>query len=119
MGRLREELLERTERFGDTVLDIVEVLEAAGKSRRVTDQMTGSGTSVGANLYEADEAISRPDFCKSLGTSLKELNETRYWLRLVERRGWVKAGSTRLVQAECAELRKVFGTMLTRSRKPR
>ena len=39
--------------------------------------MAGAGTSVGANAWKADEAMSRADFCKGLGVVLKELNETR------------------------------------------
>jgi four helix bundle protein len=52
---------------------------------------TGSGTSVGANIFEADEAMSRPDFCRMLGIVIKELNETRFWLRLVVARKWIRA----------------------------
>jgi four helix bundle protein len=52
------------------------------------DQIAASGTSVGANTFEADEAMSRKDFCKALGIANKELNETRFWLRLFVRREW-------------------------------
>src|SRR5215468_6260300 len=90
MGRLRQETLERADRYADRTLDVVEVLERQRRYRRVVDQMAGSGTSAGANLYEADQALSAKDFTKTLGVVLKELNETKFWLRLVGRRGWIK-----------------------------
>lgn len=81
MGRLKDDMLERVERYADRVLDVTEALERSRRPRRVVDQMTGSGTSVGANAFEADEAMSAKDFIKCLGVILKELNETRFWLR--------------------------------------
>lgn len=87
MGRLQQELLSRAEDFGDRMLDVVLTLEKERVSKRVLDQMTGCGTSVGANAFEADQAMSAADFCKTLGWSVKELNESRYWIRLCGRRG--------------------------------
>src|SRR5687768_16793365 len=69
------EIKDRTTEFGDRVLDVVEALERKRIYRRIVDQMVGSGTSVAANACEADQAVSRPDFCKALGTVVKELAE--------------------------------------------
>ena len=117
MGRLDGSISERAERFAHRVLDVTDVLMRDRRPRRTIDQITGSGTSVGANIYEADEAMSRPDFCKSLGIVIKELNETRFWLRLIVARKWI--GNTRLapLQEEAAELKRIFGSMLARTRK--
>ena len=78
VGRLQQELMERAESFSHRVVDVAESLEQQKRSRRIIDQMIGSGTSVGANVCESDEALSRPDFCKGLAIALKELGETRY-----------------------------------------
>jgi four helix bundle protein len=120
MGRLQASFLERVESFADRVLDVVEALPARA-SRRIVDQMVGAGTAVGANVFEADEALSRKDFCKCLGIAAKELSETRYWLRLAGRRGWVPVVRLSSLEAESHELRRILGTMITRTvraRKP-
>lgn len=50
----------------------------------VTDQLVRSGTSIGANVEEAQDAMSRADFLKCMNIALKEAREARYWLRIVE-----------------------------------
>lgn len=120
MARLNAEVPERAEIFCDRVPDVVDALPRRRVSARVIDQMVGAGTSVGANMFEADEAAGRPDFCKSLGAVVKELNETRFWLRLVGRRGWIKPVRLAGLESECNELRLIFGAMIARTReKPR
>jgi four helix bundle protein len=71
MGRLRLEFIERVEAFCHRVLDVADELERSERSRRIVDQITGSGTSVGANIHEADEAPSRGMFAKCLSISLQ------------------------------------------------
>lgn len=117
MGRLKEELLNRIELFSDRVVDVADALAESGRSRRVVDQMIGCGTSVGANAFEADEALSRADFCRCLGISLKELSETRFWLRLVGRRGWVPSSRLGALQKEGGEIKKILGSIVTLSKK--
>ncbi len=117
MGRLRDETLNRVDSFAHRVVDVAEEVERLGKSRRIVDQMIGSGTSVGANIAEADEAMSRPDFCKTLGIVVKELNESRYWLRFVGTRGWIPKPRLTPLDDEATELKKMFGVMLARTRK--
>jgi four helix bundle protein len=116
MGRLKPEFLERVEAFGDRMLDLAAALERRRVSRRILDQLSACGTSVGANTYEAHEAVSRQDFCKCIGISVKELSESRYWIRLSGRRGWVKPDRLVDLEAECIALAKILGTMLKRSR---
>ena len=116
MGRLREDFLERVESFSDRVLDVAETLEKQGRSARIVDQMMGCGSSVGANVFEADEALSAGDFCKCVGISNKEANETRFWIRLARRRGWIPADRLSGVLQEAEELKKIFGAMIVKTR---
>lgn len=116
MGRLDADLLERVEGFCDRSLGVVEELEKQGRSRRILDQLTGSATAVGANLFEADEAMSRKDFAKCVAISIKELNETRFWLRLIERRGWIPPEKLADLSDETAQLKRIFGAILSRTR---
>jgi four helix bundle protein len=51
--------------------------------RELARQLLSSGTSIGANLEEADAGQSKPDFRSKIAISRKEARETRYWLRLM------------------------------------
>jgi four helix bundle protein len=117
MPRLSQELLDRTEDLAHRVMDVAEAIEMQRRSRRVVDQLAGCGTSVGANTAEAAEAISRKDFAKTLGIVLKELAETRFWLRFVGRRGWIDEPRLIPLHDETAELKRIFGSMLARIRR--
>lgn len=116
MGRLDGPLLERTEVFIDRCLNVCEQLERGGVSRRIVDQLTGSSTAVGANLFEADEALSRKDFAKTVAIAIKELNETRFWLRLLVRRTWIPQDRLTELNAEASELKSILGAILSRTR---
>ena len=56
MGRLQPDFLERVEGFADRILNVVDSLAEQKRSLRILDQLTGSGTAVGANVFEADDA---------------------------------------------------------------
>jgi four helix bundle protein len=116
-GRLREELVDRADDFSHRVVDVAEKLEDDKRPRRVVDQMIGAGTSVGANTMEADEGLSRKDFNKSIGIVIKELVESRYWLSFASRRGWVTPKRLAPLIDEANQLKKIYGAILTRSRK--
>lgn len=116
MARLQESFLERIEQFCDRVLAVADALERKRVSRRIVDQIVGCGTSVGANVFEADEAMSRGDFVKSLCIATKEVNEARFWLRLAGRRNWLTAARLTPLLEECSELKRVFGSMISRTK---
>ena len=115
MGRLRNTTLERIERFADRVLDVAETLQKQRRFGRVVDQIAGSGTSAGANLFEADQAMTTKDFAKSLGVVRKELNETKFWLRLIGRRAWIKKSRLDALLLEAEELLCIFNAMVVRT----
>lgn len=117
MGRLKNDFLERVEVFADRVCDVADAVDRVCKSRRVVDQIYSAGTAIAANAFEADEALSRADFCKCLGISAKELSETRYWLRLSGRRGWVPARRLTALHKEGTELKKILGAIIANTRK--
>ncbi len=62
MPRLHGDPMPRIEASTDRVLDVVETLETQRRWPRIIDQLCGSGTSIGANMSEADEAMSVGDF---------------------------------------------------------
>ncbi|HMN39790.1 MAG TPA: four helix bundle protein [Phycisphaerales bacterium] len=115
MGRLRTPLLDRVEAFADRGLAFARKMEDEGVWNRVIDQTVGCFTSVGANVFEADEAMSRKDFCKALAISVKELNESRFWIRRAAKNAWVSAKRLAPLEAEAVELKRILGAMVLRT----
>jgi four helix bundle protein len=118
-GRLKPDFLDRTEVFSDHCVAAAEQLLAQGWFLRLVDQLAASGSSVGANIAEADQAMSARDFRKCLSIVAKEFAETRFWLRLVIRRGWIAESKLRPLLTELEELRLIVGSILSRTAKPR
>jgi four helix bundle protein len=115
-GRLQADFLERVEMFSDRCIAVAEELERGGKFRRVCEQLAACGSSVGANIFEASEAMSTADFRKSVSIAIKELSETRFWLRLVVRRGWITHTRLDLLQQELQEIRLILGSILSKTK---
>ena len=74
-------------------------------------QVLRSGTLVGANYREANRARSKAEFIAKLGDSLKELDETAYWLELLVESGIVPAPKLASLQDECNQLLAIFTTV--------
>ena len=72
-----------TFRFSLDVVTFVEALETNGKNA-VANQLIRSGTSIGANVREAQNAESRADFIHKLKVAAKEAEETEYWLEICQ-----------------------------------
>lgn len=73
---------EKSFAFAIEVVNLYKVL-AEKKEFVLSRQMLRSGTSIGANIREAEHAQSKADFIHKLSISLKEANETEYWLDLL------------------------------------
>ena len=66
----------------DFAVEIVNLCDSLKGKSVLTNQLLRSGTSIGANIHEADYASSTPDFISKLQIALKECHETEYWLKL-------------------------------------
>ncbi|PYJ67899.1 MAG: hypothetical protein DME76_14190, partial [Verrucomicrobia bacterium] len=92
-GLVREEpetkrvydLEERTARFGEAIIDFAKTIPQNPVTNRIIAQLIGAGTSVGANYVEPDDAVSKKEFLKSIGTCRKEARETKHFLRMIVR----------------------------------
>jgi four helix bundle protein len=79
----RYDLEERTACFGEHVVTFARKLPQDSVTNRIISQLVGAATSVGANYVEADDAVSKKEFLKNIGTCKKEARETRHFLRMV------------------------------------
>jgi four helix bundle protein len=102
---LEDRLLE----FASAIIDLSESLPATRAGNHIAGQVLRSGTSAYPNHGEAEAAESRDDFIHKLKICLKELRETRRWVRLIKRKAWVKNETTLLfVLGESEELIRIF-----------
>ena len=77
------DIRERSKRFAIRIIGLVRVFPKDVSSQILGQQLVRAGTSVGANLEEADAASSRKDFLHKVTISYKEARESRYWLDLI------------------------------------
>lgn len=74
---------ERSFQFSIRVVKMARSLPRNPAGFAIADQVVRSGTSIGANIAEAQDAASRADFTHCMNISLKEARETEYWLKLI------------------------------------
>lgn len=77
-------LLDKTEAFSIRIVNAEKYLRTQKKERVLSKQILRSGTSIGANSAESQNAQSPSDFVHKLSIALKEADETKYWLRLLK-----------------------------------
>lgn len=103
------EIVARTYQFGLRVLKFCRHLYLdQGVEKPLVNQLLRSGTSVGANVEEAQSAESRADFRHKLSVAAKEARESVYWLRLLRDGEVVDAAKLEPLVAEAIEIRNVL-----------
>ena len=90
--------------FSVSVIELVKYLKAQ-KESIISNQIERSGTSIGANIHEAQYAHSKADFIAKLQIALKEANETGYWLELLSRTAYIDEAQYKKLNAACTSLR--------------
>lgn len=102
------DLLERTSCFGEEVISFAKKIRKDVVSRPLIRQFVRSGTSVGANYCEANDAVSRKDFRNKIGICNKEVSETKYWLRMLAKAEPNLKEQARSLWQEANELHMIF-----------
>ncbi len=111
-----QDLQDRTERFALAVIKFTSRVPKNEESRILTRQLLRSGTSIGANYAEAKRARSRAEFVSKTGDSLREAEETKYWLRLLNRSGLANPEKCTPLLSEIEELLAILTTINKRSK---
>jgi four helix bundle protein len=105
----RYDLEDRLIDFAVLIIDVVEALPPARAGNHIAGQLVRSGTSPAPNYGEAESAESRKDFIHKLKVCLKELRETRVWLKIIIRKSLISPPDLpKQALAECEELIRVF-----------
>ena len=78
------------------------------KESVLTNQLLRSGTSIGANIHEAQYAQGKKDFISKLEIAQKECYETEYWLELLFETGYMSESEYKPIQNECGAIRRML-----------
>ena len=90
--------------FSVQIIDLVKELKAKHETI-ISHQIGRSGTSIGANIHEANYAQGKKDFVSKLEIALKEASETGYWLELLYRTHYIDVARFQSLNAQCASIR--------------
>ena len=90
--------------FSVKIIDLVKSLKAKHETI-ISNQIGRSGTSIGANIHEAQYAQGKKDFVSKLEIALKEASETGYWLELLFRTNYIDEQTFKSLSSQCAYLR--------------
>ena len=78
----------------------------------LSNQLLRSGTSIGANVAEAEQAQSTADFVSKMSIALKEASETKYWLRLLKETDYITDSQYKSIFEDCVELEKILVSII-------
>lgn len=101
-------VVEKSEDFAVRVINLCKYLRHTKKEYVLSKQLLRSGTSIGANVAEAQRAQSRADFLAKMSIALKEANETFYWLRLLYRTQYLTGREFESVSQDADELLRMI-----------
>ena len=110
--RKGEDIEERTLDFAARIGKVVDALPETRLGRHIAGQLIRSGTSPAPNYAEACAAESKNDFIHKLGIVLKELRESRVWIRLVTKSQLLPAPRIAPLLDECDQLGRIIGQSL-------
>lgn len=90
--------------FAVEIIELVKYLKSKHESI-ISNQIGRSGTSIGANIREANYAQGKRDFISKLEIALKEASETGYWLELLHRTNYIDDAQFKSLSDKCASIR--------------
>ena len=100
-------LADQSLHFAVKILSLVRRLQKGGE-HIVSKQVGRSGTSIGANIREAQFGSSRADFISKMHIALKETNETGYWLELLQQTNEISKAEYAALMADCSSIRAML-----------
>lgn len=93
--------------FAVSIINLVKFLKE-NKEHIISNQIGRSGTSIGANIREAQYAHGKADFIAKLQIALKEANETGYWLELLFKTNYINESQYKELDSVCVGIRAML-----------
>jgi four helix bundle protein len=101
-------VVDKSKRFALRIIKLYQYLTETKKEYVMSKQILRSGTSIGSNIREAIRAQSKPDFYTKLYISLKEAEESLYWLELLYESGYIEKPHFDSIYADAEEIVKIL-----------
>lgn len=109
-------LYQKTYAFAVRIVNAYKFLSKEKREFTLSKQLLRSGTSIGANVAEANGGISKADFSAKLSISYKECLETKYWLSLLYDTNFIDDKLFKSMYEDADELAKILFTILKKTR---
>ena len=110
-------LIDKSVDFASRIIKLCKYLEEKQKEHIISKQIIRSGTSIGANINEAQYGNSKADFISKLHISLQETAETEYWLRLLFKSEYIDKKLFESLLDDCLELKKLLISSINTAKK--
>ena len=101
-------LIDKSIIFASRIIKLHRYLIKNKKETIISKQIVRSGTSIGANINEANYGQSKADFIAKLHIALKETAETEYWLRLLVMSEYITADMGKPLLEDCFEIKRIL-----------
>ena len=109
-------IVEKSFQFAIRIVKLARYLREEKKEYVLSKQILRSGTSVGANIREAENTPSKRDFTCKMNIALKEAGETEYWIELLIATSYLDKNDGRSILADCKEVNKILSSIVKTSR---
>jgi len=104
-------LEKRTRQFSVSIIRLSSTLPSTPEGMVIRNQITKSGTSIGANYREANRARSKADFKNKIKICESEASETQYWIEVIVDTKWLSWEKAKTEYDECSELLAIFSSI--------
>ena len=101
-------LRDKSKEFAKQIVFLCRDIKANMKESVLTNQLLRSGTSIGANIHEANYASSKADFVAKMQITLKECHETEYWLKLLVKSEYLSGTEGASLINDCLEIKRIL-----------
>ncbi|MEM8969214.1 MAG: four helix bundle protein [Bacteroidota bacterium] len=115
MSRKKNIIKEKSYGFALRIITLYKLLTKERKEYVLSKQILRSGTSIGANVTEADAAISKAEFSAKMSVAYKEAMETGYWLNLLHDSKFISSTEFDDLNEECTSICKILFSILKSS----
>ena len=104
----KNDILELSKQFAVDIVNLCTEIKERGKGNVLLNQLLRSGTSIGANVHEANYAVSKADFINKFQIALKECYESDYWLDLFKKTNMINEEEFKKIYDMCCKLRTLL-----------
>jgi four helix bundle protein len=107
----------RTKQFAIRIIHLAGALPRTAAGMVLGKQVLRSGTSIGANVEEAQDALSHRDFIHSIQIALKEARETLYWIDIIIAAGLLPSAQCEQLREECLTIIRILTAIVRKAKR--